>query len=214
MLVTVQKKSYKEASEILQVPIGTIMSRIHEARRILVKNNNQSKMNGAKMAATTSMNSPILQIYRSKSDYKYNPTSSTGKIKTIPLYSTSKSKEGPKEVLSQMNTTANTEENAPPNLNHKNAAADCCSTDTSRIYAKYIKQRPFKGKIIYSFVLCEINPISTLNRSPLKNRSQSLTPGGSRVSEEKPIVKFASTDRAQVEALWTAVNNNITNTVV
>ena len=42
MLVTVQKKSYKEASEILQVPIGTIMSRIHEARRILV-NNNESK---------------------------------------------------------------------------------------------------------------------------------------------------------------------------
>ena len=44
MLVTVQKKSYKEASEILQVPIGTIMSRIHEARRILVKNNNESKI--------------------------------------------------------------------------------------------------------------------------------------------------------------------------
>ena len=43
MLVTVQKKSYKEASEILQVPIGTIMSRIHEARKMLVKNNNESK---------------------------------------------------------------------------------------------------------------------------------------------------------------------------
>ena len=41
MLVTVQKKSYKEASEILQVPIGTIMSRIHEARRILTKSNNK-----------------------------------------------------------------------------------------------------------------------------------------------------------------------------
>ena len=39
MLVTVQKKSYKEASEILKVPIGTIMSRIHEARRILLKTN-------------------------------------------------------------------------------------------------------------------------------------------------------------------------------
>lgn len=41
ILVTVQKKSYKEASEILQVPIGTIMSRIHEARRILTQVNNE-----------------------------------------------------------------------------------------------------------------------------------------------------------------------------
>ena len=43
MLVTVQRKSYKEASEILDVPIGTIMSRIHEARRILLKKENQTK---------------------------------------------------------------------------------------------------------------------------------------------------------------------------
>ena len=41
ILVTVQKKSYKEASEILDVPIGTIMSRIHEARRILTEVNNE-----------------------------------------------------------------------------------------------------------------------------------------------------------------------------
>ena len=41
ILVTVQKKSYKDASEILQVPIGTIMSRIHEARRILTQVNNE-----------------------------------------------------------------------------------------------------------------------------------------------------------------------------
>ena len=41
ILVTVQKKSYKEASEILKVPIGTIMSRIHEARRILTEVNNE-----------------------------------------------------------------------------------------------------------------------------------------------------------------------------
>ena len=37
ILIAVQKKSYKEAAEILQVPIGTIMSRIHEARRILAQ---------------------------------------------------------------------------------------------------------------------------------------------------------------------------------
>ena len=43
MLVTVQRKSYKESSEILDVPIGTIMSRIHEARRILLKKENQTK---------------------------------------------------------------------------------------------------------------------------------------------------------------------------
>jgi len=43
MLVTVQKKSYKEVSEILQVPIGTIMSRVHEARRILLKKTDELK---------------------------------------------------------------------------------------------------------------------------------------------------------------------------
>ena len=41
ILVTVQKKSYKETADILKVPIGTIMSRIHEARRILTKTNNE-----------------------------------------------------------------------------------------------------------------------------------------------------------------------------
>ena len=41
ILVTVQKKSYKETSDILKVPIGTIMSRIHEARRILTEANNE-----------------------------------------------------------------------------------------------------------------------------------------------------------------------------
>ena len=41
ILVTVQKKSYKETADILKVPIGTIMSRIHEARRILTEANNE-----------------------------------------------------------------------------------------------------------------------------------------------------------------------------
>ena len=41
ILVTVQKKSYKETADILKVPIGTIMSRIHEARRILTQVNNE-----------------------------------------------------------------------------------------------------------------------------------------------------------------------------
>ena len=41
ILVTVQKKSYKETAGILKVPIGTIMSRIHEARRILTEANNE-----------------------------------------------------------------------------------------------------------------------------------------------------------------------------
>ena len=41
ILVTVQKKSYKETADILKVPIGTIMSRIHEARKILTQVNNE-----------------------------------------------------------------------------------------------------------------------------------------------------------------------------
>ena len=43
MLVTVQKKTYKEAAEILEIPVGTIMSRIHEARRILTKKEDKIK---------------------------------------------------------------------------------------------------------------------------------------------------------------------------
>ena len=43
MLVTVQKKTYKEAAEILEIPVGTIMSRIHEARRILANKKDEIK---------------------------------------------------------------------------------------------------------------------------------------------------------------------------
>jgi RNA polymerase sigma-70 factor (ECF subfamily) len=36
MLVTIDGKSYAEAAEILQVPVGTIMSRIARARKNLL----------------------------------------------------------------------------------------------------------------------------------------------------------------------------------
>jgi len=39
-----EKKSYKEVSEILQIPIGTVMSRLHESRRKLLENNDQNKL--------------------------------------------------------------------------------------------------------------------------------------------------------------------------
>ena len=48
MLVTVEKKTYTETSKILKVPIGTVMSRLHEARRKLIENQtnkNQPKIN-------------------------------------------------------------------------------------------------------------------------------------------------------------------------
>ena len=40
ILITVEKKTYSQASKILKVPIGTIMSRLHEARRKLIETKN------------------------------------------------------------------------------------------------------------------------------------------------------------------------------
>ena len=42
ILIVSEKKTYKEASEILQIPIGTVMSRLHEARRKILENKNQN----------------------------------------------------------------------------------------------------------------------------------------------------------------------------
>ena len=48
ILIVSEKKTYKETSEILQIPIGTVMSRLHEARRKIlenkVQNNSQNKI--------------------------------------------------------------------------------------------------------------------------------------------------------------------------
>ena len=44
ILIVLEKKSYKEVSEILQIPIGTVMSRLHESRRKLLENNDQNKL--------------------------------------------------------------------------------------------------------------------------------------------------------------------------
>ena len=37
MLVALENKSYKETSEILKIPIGTVMSRLNEARKKLIE---------------------------------------------------------------------------------------------------------------------------------------------------------------------------------
>ena len=44
ILIVLEKKSYKEVSEILQIPIGTVMSRLHESRRKILENNDQNKL--------------------------------------------------------------------------------------------------------------------------------------------------------------------------
>ena len=44
ILIVSEKKTYKEASEILQIPIGTVMSRLHEARRKILENKNQNNI--------------------------------------------------------------------------------------------------------------------------------------------------------------------------
>ena len=33
ILIVLEKKTYKEVSEILQIPIGTVMSRLHEVKK-------------------------------------------------------------------------------------------------------------------------------------------------------------------------------------
>ena len=45
ILVALENKSYKETSEILNIPIGTVMSRLNEARKKLSgqKKNNEIK---------------------------------------------------------------------------------------------------------------------------------------------------------------------------
>ena len=42
ILIVSEKKTYKETSEILQIPIGTVMSRLHEARRKILENKDQN----------------------------------------------------------------------------------------------------------------------------------------------------------------------------
>ena len=151
-------------------------------------------------------NNKVLEIYRSKSDFKYNPNSATGKIKSIIL-STATSK---KDV-----TADNNEDNNENVENSQNGVTSCTSPlskASSSIHAKHIKSRPFKGRTIYSFVLCEssiqdkkMSPprrvLGSLSVSPKKNKAGEL--------QEKVLVKFASTDRSQVEALWTSVHANI-----
>ena len=44
ILIVSEKKTYKETSEILQIPIGTVMSRLHEARRKILENKNQNNI--------------------------------------------------------------------------------------------------------------------------------------------------------------------------
>eukprot|EP00605_Chrysophyceae_sp_TOSAG23-4_P000487 GSChrysophyteH1.ASY1.ANO1.546.1 assembled CDS len=137
----------------------------------------------------------VLQIYRSKSDFKYNPNAASGKIKSISLRSFTddvgmKSKVGTDECDESENTPPNISFRSPSNL----------IRPKSDIYAKHIKQKMFKGRTIYSFSLCE----SKLARTPLGGP---LNPDKdqSKFLEEKVLVKFASTERDQVELLWRAV---------
>jgi len=125
-----------------------------------------------------------LNLYRSKSDYKFNPKSATGIIKTIVL------------MQYQDNTSADKENmlnNAPSRTKERNAK--------NSLYAKHIKSKLTKGRTVYSFSLCEM-------KAPGKAfGAKTADKIGQQQVQENPIVKFASTERAQVEALWQRIRH-------
>ena len=123
-----------------------------------------------------------LKLYRSKSDYKFNPKSATGIIKTI--------------VLKQHEDTVADKENM---LNNTPSRTKDGKAKES-LYAKHIKSKLTKGRTVYSFTLCELKaPSKKFGGRTDKNHQQQV--------QENPIVKFASTERSQVEGLWRRIRH-------